>query len=135
MLTWRVFAETVTYTNIKTFVLFSTIFWEKYDILLLLSLHEETFLLNSTVVKCYSMYIHVHLAPIIAIQYLQGSGSWSSSWHLKVASGLSAKNVNLTLFLFFLYLTFPLILAGQGPVMAYYKKQLIEKLICIYTAD
>ena len=63
--------------------------------------------------------------------YIQGSGSWSSSRHVKVASGLSAENESLTFFFSFLYLAFPLMLGGQGPVMAYCKKHVIKKLILI----
>lgn len=63
----------------KPLYYFQQYFEKNIIFLLLLSLHKETLLLNGTVVKCYSMYIHVHSAPIIAIQYLQGSGSWSSS--------------------------------------------------------
>ena len=58
----------------------------------------------------------------IYFNYIQGSGSWSSSWHVKVASGLSAANESLTFFLSFLYLAFPLMLGGQGPTMAYCMK-------------
>ena len=64
--------------------------------------------------------------------YIQGSGSWSSSLHSKVASGLSAEYVNLTLF-WFLYLAFPLMLTGQGYAMTNRYKHVINEnnLLCM----
>ena len=81
---------------------------------------EKHVCVSYTDIKLPLSYMHIYF------NYIQGSGSWSSSWHVKVASGLSAVNESLTFFLSFLYLAFPLMLGGQGPAMAYCKKHVIK---------